>query len=684
MSVFAAEATPQEPAPAIDAEPFMARIDGEDMLVAADGIVMLYIDGFDEPIGVEIPRYIYIDGERIPIDDDKIEGITPIVSSLVPFGADSRALTEEAPTINFIVSLSGALPSNPVVSEAGQEWTHPAYVTMNGRVISSRRYLVLINGVSYEAFCADPNMPGPGEPNAVYELTGIDGSQFRTVLRYGFPTNPALTVGLTSDDRAWNSYMTRVAVAYISRPNATWGRLTGSTRVAVDNRISGAGGAAAKANSPAIIVNGEMDTSDRGDIPQSSPFVVGNTRRTNCHRNPFRFEWAQGTPAGTRLYVDNVFVVTAPANSTDVFSYVSGGGFRNISDFHFVMPDGSEGQTARVNLVGINNQYAGRVFVMQNPNNPTGWQDIIFYMPMALASAAYTWEYDADYDGRLRITKLSAYNGSTLAGATFRITGPNGFNVTRTTSANGVIELLNLRPGFYTIMEVSPPPGYRLSSPATQTVTIVEGSDEWVTVDFQNDRRENGNGNGGGSTAPRPSVRIQKICALGRYNIPDALIRIEGRSAFNVVSGDGQLWSINNTGVDISVVLTAGHTLPVVPDPTPDDPYPMWFELEDGVLTIHNIPFGYFRVQEERAPDGYSLLPQHTAYSFWVLPPDVFVGGGNGGGGNIDGDDDWDWGDYVPDIPLMIDDDAGTPEFFFDEEQNVNSILVTFENFVRP
>ena len=54
------------------------------------------------------------------------------------------------------------------------------------------------------------------------------------------------------------------------------------------------------------------------------------------------------------------------------------------------MPASVYEQTARVNLVGINNQYAGRVFVMQNPNDRENWQDIIFYVPEALASAAYT------------------------------------------------------------------------------------------------------------------------------------------------------------------------------------------------------------------------------------------------------------------------------------------------------
>jgi len=373
LNVFAIEATHQDPVP-IEGESFIARIDGEDVLVAADGIALIQVAGFDEPVEMEIPRYIYLDGERIYMDDDRIENIAPVVTPFTPFGIGLDA--GDSPSIGFIVSISGTLPSNPVVGQIGQEFTHPAYVTMNGQVVSSRRYVVTVNGVSYEAFCADPNLPGPETNASVYELTGADGSQFRTILRYGFPINPALTEGISDDDRAWNAYITRVAIAYVSRPNATWGRLEGGTRSAVDNRISGAGGATAKTNSPAITVNGEPSSEREGNQSQSSNFVIGNSRRTNCHRNPFRFEWAQGTPAGTRLYVDGTLVATAPTNSNDIFSYTSGEGFRNISGFHFVMPEGSEGETARVNLVGMNNQYSGRVFVMQNPNDTESWQDI--------------------------------------------------------------------------------------------------------------------------------------------------------------------------------------------------------------------------------------------------------------------------------------------------------------------
>jgi len=626
LNVLASEGALNEPDLIIEAEPFIARIDGEDVLVSADGIAFVQVEGFNEPVAMEVPRYIYLDGERIPIDDDSIENIAPVVTSISPLSVNPMAAAEAMPSVGFIVSISGALPNNPNVVQIGPEFTHPAYVTMNGQIVSSRRYVVIINGVSYEAFCADPNLPGPETNAAVYELTSADGSQFRTVLRYGFPINPALTAG-DDDERTWNAYITRIAVAYISRPNATWGRLEGSTLSAVNNRINGVGGATAMANSPAITVNGMIDREEDGDISQSEPFVLGHSRRTNCHRNPFRFEWDQSTPAGARLYVDGSLVATAPTNPTDIFTVNPGGGFTTASEFHFIMPQGSEGQTARVSLVGINNQYADRVFVMQNPNDIDGWQDIIFYVPEVLAHAAYTWDTDPnEVFGRLRITKLSAENGSTLAGAVFHISGPNGFNETRTTPANGVIELTNLSPGVYSITEQSPPPNYKLSEPTTQTVTITEGSDAWVTVNFANPRNGNGGGNGNGYESST-SVFIEKVDALSRENIPNAthsgsgaLIRLQGMSSMTIVAGDGQSVVFNNTGVNLSQILTANAQIapPGIPGVTST--------VGDGWWRLEGLPYGFYSVVEERAPDGFSLLPQHTAYSFWLHPPDVTIG----------------------------------------------------------
>ncbi|MCL2047431.1 MAG: prealbumin-like fold domain-containing protein [Defluviitaleaceae bacterium] len=520
------------------------------------------------------------------------------------------------------ISANEALPTITAVTEIGQEYTHDAYVTMNGNIISSRRYAVNINNVFYEAYCANPTLRGPGNSGAVYELSDVDGSQFRTVLRYGFPVNTALTASESVDELSWFSYMTRVAVAYISVPSATWGRLEGITLAGVNDRINGVGGAEAEANFPAITVNGEAHDFILGIDPQSPIFAVGNNRKTNCRRNPFRFEWTADTPAGTRLYVDGTLAATAPANPNGIYSANPHHSFNEISAFHLVLPTGSESITAGVNLVGINNQYADRVFVMQNPNDTDGWQDIIFYVPEVFASAEYTWEIEPQTPdlGRLRIIKRSAEASRGLAGAVFQITGANGYNVTRTTPSNGEILLTNLEAGQYTITETSPPVGYSLSEPMTQTVQVTANTATEATVIFANPR------NGEPPNESSTSVFIEKIDALSRENVPNAthphsgaLIRLQGMSSMTVAAGDGQSVTFNNTGINLSQVLTETAQI------TPTNPG-VTSTVGNGWWHLEGLPYGFYSVVEERAPDGFSILPQHTAYSFWLHPPDVTIG----------------------------------------------------------
>ncbi|MCL2188680.1 MAG: SpaA isopeptide-forming pilin-related protein [Defluviitaleaceae bacterium] len=539
-----------------EAEPFIARIDGEEVLVAADGIALVNVAGLDAPIEMVIPRYVYLDGEAIPVDDDRIENIAPVLMPSVPVTPFMELSAEEAepvPAVGFIATFSGVLPTNPSIGLIGQEHTHPAYVTMNGRIVSSRRYTVIINGVSYEAYCADPNMPGPETNMAVYELTGADGSHFRTVLRYGFPVNPNLTENRTGDERAWYAYMTRVAVAYISRPNATWGRIDGYTRTAVDARLSGAGGAAAKAAMPPITINGHRSISVEGVQSQSPNFTIGHNRRTTCMRNPFRFYWAPGTPAGTGLYVNGNPIATAPVNSETIFSFQEGGDFTPITHFHLTMPAGSEGQTARVDLRGINNRYAGRVFVMQNPNDIENWQDMIFYVPEVLAHAAYTWD-----------------------------------------------------------IEPSPTPSPSPSPSPTPTPTPTPTPNPTPTPQPPPESR--------------PSVFIEKVDALSRENVPNAthpnsgaLIRLIGMSSHTVALPDGSYWTFNNTGINLSQVLTANAQ--VAPPGLPG----VTSTVGDGWWRLEGLPYGMYLVVEERAPDGFSLLPQHTAYAFWLNPPNISI-----------------------------------------------------------
>jgi len=458
----------------------------------------------EPPIG-----YIYVDGERIYLDDARVENhiILPTTqlqaSGITPFNAGN------VPNISGVTSLSLNLAADPVVY-------------MSGSRVSARRYQVSLDGITYEAFCADPNIRGPETAGAVYEMAGEANPQLLNSLRNGFPVNTAWSSESDMEDRLWWTYITRVAVAIANNPTRTF---TGDPVALAQAESLANGQIVADHNAfPPIMLNGNRNAQDTGrdiqtSMAQSETFAVTHNRKTNLQYNPFRFEWAAGTPTGSRLVVDGVVVAIAPMNPTRVFR-------NDITSFRIDVPNtaANRGQTAALNLVGIHNHYADRIWLMQNATNPDTWQDIVFYIPEVSASAA--------------------------------------FSFTSTTE----------------------PPPY--------TPPVLPPSDP-------------------------TSVTIQKIDALSRENIPGALMRLRGMSSMTLVTQDGQTFTINNTGINLSQVLTAGATTAA--------PGEIVSTVSNGVWNIEGLPYGFYMVEEERAPENYSLLPGHTAFGFWVVPPTITI-----------------------------------------------------------
>ena len=478
--------------------------------------------------------------------------------SVVPFSIAANA--SDTPNVTGISGVSGEFERDPIVYIGGVR-------------VSAQRYIVKVDNVGYEAYCADPGLRGPESAGAVYELSGEANPQLRNALKNGFPINTQLSAEGDDEERMWWAYITRVAVAMANNPTRTFS----GNAVALDQAKSLANGSltADAAAYPPIMVNEVKDAKDTGRIihgstAQSISFEVTYNRKTTVYYNPFRFEWAAGTPAGAQLVVDGTVVATAPTNSTKIFA-------DDITSFQIVMPNtaGFEGKTAAVNLVGVHNQFADKIWVLQNPNDPEGWQDIVFYIPEISASAAFSFNSEVD----------------------------------------------------------SPPP----TDPPPTTPPP--------------------------SAPPATSVKIQKIDALTRENIPGALMRLRGISADVVVTGGtvpstgDTHWSLNNTGINLSQVLTAGATTAsgeVISTVT------------DGVWCLEGLPYGAYIVEEERAPNNYSLLPQHTAYGFWLLPPDVTV-------------------DVIGVNVIQCPETGEVLETVVDyeirEDANISSILITFENY---
>lgn len=99
---------------------------------------------------------------------------------------------------------------------------------------------------------------------------------------------------------------------------------------------------------------------------------------------------------------------------------------------------------------------------------PDGVQSIYALVPIK-------WYVDHLKNTEMTIEKINE-SGRVLSGAQFRVTG-NGINETKTTSSNGQakIPLSRWSDGTYTVTEITPPAGYKLSNPVSQTFTISNG-----------------------------------------------------------------------------------------------------------------------------------------------------------------------------------------------------------------
>jgi len=568
-----ATVTPADANYTTTAKPFTTTILGEEVKVTATGIVIVEIDG--EEVTLDIPRYIHIDGIPVALDDGRIINIVPVVEDIAAFSPMTRAAID--PSADLIVAFSGHPDGSIADQSVIAGWTPNATVQYNaggGNVnLSALRYIVVIQerGVTLEleGFCVQPNLPGPESrsSNTNYSITGLSPwpSGVATALSNGAPINPYLSDRtLNSDaDIMWNVYTTRTAVARAANPGWIF-NMDQTTQNQVNAIQNGTINPNFNDTKPAITVNGERQANASGNTPDSPAFNVTFNRRTNRDENPFTFRWAD-VPAGGATLLVNGREYTAPAIPTDVFE----------SATNFQIRVYEQNQTARVELVGVLNQWAGTVFRAQNLNNPTGYQDIVFYIPGMIASVAYNW--------------------SDVPVTTPPVTTPP-------TTESPTTEPPTTQPP--TTTPPTPPPP---------------------------------------DPPERPPVRIQKIDALTRENIPGALMRLRGMSSHQAVTGDGQLWELDNTGINVSQVLTAGATTAVPGD--------IVSTVIDGVWTLEGLPFGFYIVEEERAPEGYSLLPQHTSYGFWILPPNVLI-------------ESQDEGVYV-----------------INQEENDNHILITFENY---
>lgn len=155
----------------------------------------------------------------------------------------------------------------------------------------------------------------------------------------------------------------------------------------------------------------------------------------------------------------------------------------------------------------------------------------------------------------IQITKVDATTKTRIPGVTFRIARKNGLESQEVvTGASGIASLPNLTPDWYTITEISCPPGYILD-PTPYTVEVKSGEVCEITIE----------------NYAKPSIEITKVDADNGQRLAGATFRVARRGSTefqDIVSG------------------------------------------ADGIARLSGMEPDYYIVKEIVAPDGYILEAQ--------------------------------------------------------------------------
>lgn len=140
---------------------------------------------------------------------------------------------------------------------------------------------------------------------------------------------------------------------------------------------------------------------------------------------------------------------------------------------------------------------------------------------------------DAPPGSGIRIIKTS--DTGRIAGVRFQVTGPDGFSQTVTTGPNGMVDILDLEPGSYTVTEIDIPLGYNPQAPITRTIM----PNEFMTFRFHN-------------TTSSGELRIRKTSESG------VIMGVQFRITGPGLPAQGQLVTTGPTGVITLADMQAG------------------------------------------------------------------------------------------------------------------------------
>lgn len=225
------------------------------------------------------------------------------------------------------------------------------------------------------------------------------------------------------------------------------------------------------------------------------------------------------------------------------------------AQFRVKGPDGydttvTSGESGRVTLKGI----TLGTYTIQEIKSPEGYVLDNREVQIEINDHGKTYEINIPNKlirGNIEIEKSDAVKGKLLAGAQYKVTGPNNFSKTVTTDDKGKATLTNLPYGVYTITEVKAPEGYKLN--ATSKQVNINSNGTTYKVKMQNEKLRGG-------------LKVVKTDDLGG--------------------------------------LVQGAVFELKCVEYPEDVYTQTTD-SNGVLQFTNIPYGEYDLREASAPNGY-------------------------------------------------------------------------------
>lgn len=183
--------------------------------------------------------------------------------------------------------------------------------------------------------------------------------------------------------------------------------------------------------------------------------------------------------------------------------------------------------------------------------------------------------------GEITLTKYNDDKSAAIAGTSYRVTGPNSYNQTFVTDANGKITLKGLTLGTYTFVEIQAASGYLLNSePITVTLTYKDQNTAVITGTAEQTNAE-----------PTANITFKKVdketsgTAQGDATLKGAVYQL---TAAEDIYNKAKTHKFYSKG---DVVATRNT------------------DANGNMASVNGLPLGFYQLKEKTASEGYLIDP---------------------------------------------------------------------------